>query len=108
MGECAVCGSLTAVLRAATQSAHQLLDSQPILIVLKAFERVWRSLEPNGWAALRDRMPAVAPLEAPRSGILAADILALTGASPATASAAALATFEAVSDALKAEAQNAR
>lgn len=96
MSECAVRRSLTIELRAATQTAHQALDSQAILVelssgdiapdrylvVLKAFERVWCNLEPAAWAVLQARIPAIASFEDQRCGVLTADILALTGASP--------------------------
>ena len=99
---------LTTMLRAATQSSHQALDTMPILVevasgtiephryvsVIAAFGAVWRATEANAWAVLSHRIPEMSSLKDERSRLLDDDLVALGGRAmgPATDSAARIVT----------------
>ncbi len=87
---------LTTLLRAETQPAHHALDSLPILveiasgsiephrylIVIAAFDQVWRVTEPDAWAVLTKKIPEISTLRDERCLLLDDDLAALGGRGP--------------------------
>ena len=88
--------ALTTLLRTQTQAAHHALDSMPILVemasgrigpgryllVIAAFDQVWRVTEPEAWTVLAAKIPEISILREERCRLLDDDLAALGGRKP--------------------------